>query len=83
MNLEKGNLLTSWIDADYWLFGLIYFIVFKQKGLTGDMNRLAADINSAIAEKRKDENYVKNTNRIGNLRDRILKSIEIYGKYTS
>ena len=47
------------------------------------MNSLAADINSAIAEKRKDENYVKNTNRIGNLRDRILKSIEIYGKYTS
>lgn len=83
MNLEKGNLLTSWIDADYWLFGLIYFIVFKQKNLTGDMNRLATDINSVITEKRKDENYVKNTNRIGNLRDRILKSIEIYGKYVS
>lgn len=83
MNLEKGNLLTSWIDADYWFFGMIYFLVFKQRGLIGDMNKLAEDINDVITEKRKDDNYVKNTNRVSNLRDRILKSIEIYGKYTS
>lgn len=80
-DLNKDNAFTSWIDADYWLFGLIYHLVFNGKILKDDISGLVTDINKKIRLKRKDDNYAKSPNRLGNLRERMQESIKIVGKY--
>lgn len=79
----KYNAFTSWIDADYWLFGLLYYVVFKGKKLSKE-DKLIAELKKEILAKRslpKDDDYAKNPNRLGNLRDRMRLSIDIYGTY--
>lgn len=72
----------SWIDADYYLFGLIYFVLFENLNVTLS-NSLIRELQSTIAEKRKDKSssYSKSPNRLGNLRERLRDSIQIYQKY--
>ena len=77
----KKHAFTSWIDADYWLFGLIYFVLFEKKTIDLEKDNLFSEILSIIKEKREDVYYSKNTNRLSNLRDRIQSSIHIYRKY--
>ncbi|MBR1775024.1 MAG: DUF262 domain-containing protein [Bacteroidales bacterium] len=79
------NAFTSWIDADYWLFGLIYCIVFKNKQIS-NKEGLIAEISKEIDEKRDTKNwnnysYQRSPNLLGNLRNRLDKSIKIYEKY--
>lgn len=80
----------TWIDADYWLFGLIYHILFKNRTLKASLSRekreggtttLQEEIMNMIRAKQGDNNYVRNTNRLGNLRERLSESCEIYNKY--
>lgn len=80
---EKANAFTSWIDTDYWLFGLLYFVVFEGKKITKDSD-LIEELKKEIKNKRElppADDYSKNPNRLGNLRDRMKQSIEIYDKY--
>jgi len=80
---ENNDAFTSWIDTDYWLFGLLYFVVFKGKNLVND-GELTNEIRNKIRDKRglpPSDDYSKNPNRLGNLRDRMEESIEIYEKY--
>lgn len=80
---EKVNAFTSWIDSDYWLFGLLYFVVFEGKKIDRD-KELIDELKKEIKVKRDlppADDYSKNPNRLGNLRDRMKKSLEIYGKY--
>lgn len=78
----KGkDAFASWIDADYWLFGLIYYIVFEGNTLRYDLTGIDRAINREITEKKKWDYYAKSPNRLGNLRDRLGRSIEIIGKY--
>lgn len=81
LGLNKDNAFTSWIDADYWLFGLIYYIVFEGKTLKPDTNGMVTELSQNIKAKRGDENYAKTPNRLGNLRERMKESIEIVKKY--
>lgn len=81
MEFAKDSSLPSWIDADYWLFGLMYYLVFRGKSLNEDIDMLYVTIKKAIRNKKKDTYYQKNPNRLGNLRDRLADSIEIYKKY--
>ena len=81
LGLNKDNAFTSWIDADYWLFGLVYYIVFKGKKLKDDRTLLIDQLAKEIKKKRDDTTYSKSPNRLGNLRERLLKSIEIVGKH--
>ncbi len=79
---EKGReAFASWIDADYWLFGLIFFIVFEGKSLKDDLTGIERAINREIFERKKWDYYAKSPNRLGNLRDRLGHSIEIINKY--
>lgn len=80
-DLNKDNAFSSWIDADYWLFGLIFHIVFKGKKLQDDSTRLVDEVKKKIRVKRKDDYYAKTPNRLGNLRERMKESIIIVGKY--
>ena len=76
----KRQAFTSWVDADYWLFGLIYFVLFERKTIQFE-EKLIGELAKVIKEKRDDDNYSKNTNRLNNLRDRIQSSIDIYSAY--
>lgn len=80
---EKVNAFTSWIDTDYWLFGLLYYVVFEGKKIVRD-NELIDELKKEIRVKRAlppADDYSKNPNRLGNLRERMRKSLEIYEKY--
>lgn len=90
MGLNAKNSFNTWIDADYWLFGLIYHIIFKGESVNETLSRkkggkeitLQNEISTKIEEKKNGENnYMKNTNRLGNLRERLKESCEIYSKY--
>lgn len=81
LGLNKDNAFTSWIDADYWLFGLVYYLVFKGKKLKDERTPLIDQLAKEIKKKRDDTTYSKSPNRLGNLRERLLKSIEIVGKH--
>lgn len=84
MALNEQGHLTSLTDADYWLFGLIYYVAFHGKSLNEkDINQLVTEISSEIQDERKDTNQMKNNNRVGRIRIRLDKSIEIYRKYVS
>lgn len=74
---KSSKLFTSWIDADYWLFGLIYFVLFEDKKVIINEN-LAGKIRKSIESKRNDRAYSKSPNRLSNLRDRVSESISIY-----
>lgn len=84
--LEK-NSWSSVIDADYWLFGLIYIIIFKGKNMSADkLDELQEKIKGRIEAKKyesekNNNSYSKSPNRLGNLRERLGESIDIYKKY--
>ena len=79
---EKGkNAFASWIDADYWLFGLIYYIVFEGKTLKNDLTGIERRIPSEIRARKNSNYYAKAPNRLGNLRERLGRSIEMIGRY--
>lgn len=72
----------SWIDADYWLYGLIYHIVFKGKELNDDLAQLIRLIKRKIQEKKNpNTGYPKTPNGLTNLRERIQDSIIQYQPY--
>lgn len=83
---EKNGAFTSWIDADYWLFGLLYHVLFLGKHIIKEVE-LVAEVKREIYNKRHiKENgvpteYQRNPNRIGNLRDRLIRSLEIFDNY--
>lgn len=90
IGLNERDSFKTWIDADYWLFGLIYHILFKNRTLKaslsiekreGGTTTLQEEIMNLIRAKQGDNNYVRNTNRLGNLRERLSESCEIYNKY--
>ena len=82
--LQQDMAFKSWIDADMWLCGLIYHIVFEGKELALNDNQ-GESLKEAILEElaSKDEAYQKRSNALGYLRERIDKSIEIYKDYVS
>lgn len=81
---DYDGAFKSWIDADLWLLGLIYYVVFEGKDLSLEGNK-GEDLRQAISEEidSKNEAYQKRSNAIGNIRERINKSIEIYNDYVS
>ena len=82
----KNDAFTSWIDADYWLFGLLYHVLFLGKHIVKEQE-LIEKVKNEIHNKRHVKEYgvpteyQRNPNRIGNLRDRITRSLEIFDDY--
>lgn len=81
---DSDGAFKSWIDADLWLLGLIYYVVFEGKDLSLEGNK-GEDLKQAISEEinSKNEAYQKRSNALGHIRERINKSIEIYSDYVS
>lgn len=78
---KDNDSFSSWIDADYWLFGMIYYVVFEGKSLKNEIKGIDKVINNEIDELKKSEYYAKSPNRLGNLRERLGRSIMIIGDY--
>ena len=79
---EKIGQFTSVIDADYWLFGLIYMILFEGKtSLVGFPDELRAEIQMRVKAVKK--KHQDRPNQLTHLRQRLNESIEIYKKYVS
>lgn len=81
LRLTSNNAFVSWIDADYWLFGLVHYIVFKGMTLKDDLTGIDGQIVQEITAKKRNEYYAKAPNRLGNLRDRLGRSIDIISAY--
>ena len=78
-----GN-FTSIIDADYWLFGLIFSVVFENKTLKEDsLEKLAEELHNLGNRAKRDEKHRSRPNQLTHLRRRINDSIRIYNKYVS
>lgn len=90
MNLKTEDSFSAWYEADCWLFGLIYHILFMGKSLKDDFTcemksgkklTMQSEIAHYIKTLRDTNGYKKNANRLGNVRTRLVKSCEIIGKY--
>lgn len=80
---QSGHTFSSWTEADYWLFGLIYHVFFYGKRLSGEVEELQKKISNRITSKTKELNYTKNSNRLNNIRERFWESIKLYSDYVS
>lgn len=70
---------TNFMTADFYLFGLFYWVLFKKKKLVLDES-----IKTKILEAenhQKEEYNNKNLNRLGAIRKRLITSISIYSEY--
>lgn len=87
---DKGAFSTVY-EADYWLFGLIYRIVFLRKDvvwtnlsdeeMTVRIKRLRAKLKAAIDKNRQNVIFIKNANRLGFIRNRLVESCKIFQPY--
>ena len=90
MPLKDGKSFSAWYEADYWLFGLIYHILFDGKQLketltrinkAGRIKSLQEEISDRIRIDKKDPSFAKNTNRLGYIRSRLVASYSIFSQY--
>lgn len=89
MPLKDNKSFSAWFEADFWLFGLMNQILFKGKRLKGSLVRtqkgknvsLKKEIDRAIADMKSDSSFIKNSNRVSYIRQRLVKSNEIYSAY--
>ena len=79
-DLNERHAFKSWIDADYWLFGLIYHVLFKNNKLNYD-SLLFTTILDTIEERKRDSAYKRTPNGLSNIRQRLAESINLYSKY--
>lgn len=89
MGIKEDKLFSAWYEADFWLFGLMYHILFKGKILNeqldilqhGESVDLKSQILRAIEEVKQDTSFLKNSNRVTYIRARLVKSCNIYSTY--
>ena len=89
MSLNDKEAFSACYEADIWLFGLLYHILFYGKTLNdsldtdnnGNAVSLEHNIKAFIESARNDKSFLKNANRLGNIRMRLVKSCEIYSNY--
>lgn len=90
MSMKTEDSFSAWYEADCWLFGLIYHILFMGKSLRDDFTRelksgkkqtMQEEITHYIKTLKDTDGYSKNANRLGYVRIRLVKSCEIIGKY--
>lgn len=82
LNYLKDPVFQSVVDADYWLFGLIYLYVFKGKTIkTDSLAPLAKRIKERVREKKTDLSYAKSPNKLWSIRERVFESVELFEEY--
>lgn len=90
MSLKTENTFYAWYEADYWLFGLMYHILFEGKSLKNDIFRdegsdiiitLKDKLETQIQNDKNNPMFNKNSNRLTFLRSRLAISYSIYSNY--
>ena len=90
MGLKDDKIFSSWYEADYWLFGLMYYVLFegrkiREEYVAEDYRRrhvtLKSEIEAAIDRMRSDSAFLKNSNRVTFIRNRLVESCNIYSSY--
>ncbi len=80
--LDISKQYSSIIDADVYLFGLIYNIIFLHKTIdVAQADGLKGELEAKIADFKNDVNHKKAPGALKYLKARIDVSIEIYSKY--
>ena len=83
-SLEFPVKYTSIIDADYYLFGLFYYIVFTEcdySSIINNKSTIVSMLEKFITESKETVNHAKTPNALKYLRYRIESSIDIYRKF--
>ena len=90
MGLKDNRIFSSWYEADYWLFGLMYYVLFKGRKIReqyvavdnrGRHITLKSEIGTAIERMRSNPSFLKNSNRVTFIRNRLVESCNIYSSY--
>ena len=82
INLLEIKTLSSIIDADMYLLGLVYEVVFNKKKIDiARKNDLKNDLSSEIEKLKADSSHAKTPSLLKYLRNRLALSLEIYGRY--
>lgn len=80
--LKIDEKFPSIIDLDMYFFGLVYAIVFDDKGIDQEkIEELKSSIESKISSLKKDSQHIRAPGHLKYLRLRIDESIRIYEKY--
>lgn len=79
------NLPTEYksiIEADVFLAGLVYEVVYKDKEpLASSKDSLVQELTNKVADFQKDNSHTRSPGSLSKLRSRLTDSIEIYEKY--
>lgn len=90
MGLKDNRIFSSWYEADYWLFGLMYYVLFEGRKIReqyvavnnrGRYATLKSEIEAAIDKMRSEPSFLKNSNRVTFIRNRLVESCKIYSSY--
>ena len=76
-NKDFPKTFSSIIDADIYLFGLIYFTIAEGKvvSIIGDLRQ---KLDGKIDELKKDKTHIKSPSNLSYVRQRVQASIDIY-----
>lgn len=84
MDIENRHKFDSIVDSDFYFFGLVYYVIFRQKNIDTDRSQNLINLLNRKIEKYKLEfkSSNKNVSTVENIRTRIKQSIAIYSRYT-
>ena len=78
-NIKDSQKFPSIIDADFYLFGLIFWLLFMSKSFNASkFTQLHNNLEKEIEFVKKDSNYTRRPSSLGRLRNRLYKSILLY-----
>ena len=75
------RIFTSIIDADIYLFGLIYYTIVEGKTISSTIERISSEIKEKVDEFKGNNKHTKSPSALKYLRSRIQASINIYRSY--
>ena len=78
-NIRGYTKFTSIIDADFYIFGLIFWHLLLLRSFDcNKFDQLKNNLDNEISHVKKDQNYLRRPSSVGRIRERIYKSILIY-----
>lgn len=83
MDIVNRRKFDSIIDADFYFFGLVYYVIFRRKNIDTNRSQQLTNLLNRKIEKYKSELKGKNVSTVENIRTRIKQSITIYSRYTT
>lgn len=83
MDIVNRHKFDSIIDADFYFFGLVYYVIFRRKNIDTTRSQQLTNLLNKKIERYKSELKGKNVSTVENIRTRIKQSITIYSRYTT